>query len=103
MTHRIATTVAARDQGLDAAKHRCRWLSEKEGRFATPGAFRPGPLTFRCSPSRGVIHAAKGSVATGVECALTMQSRSGLSVTAPTGDQSRVSPDQRAGWSSRAR
>jgi len=45
MTHRIAATVAARDQGVDVAKHRCRWLSEKVGRFATPGAFRPGPLT----------------------------------------------------------
>jgi len=31
-----------------------------------------------------------------------MESRSGLSVTAPTGNQFRVSPDQRAGLSSRA-
>jgi hypothetical protein len=34
---------------------------------------------------------------------LVIESRSGLSVTTPMGDQLRVLPDQRAGWSSRQR
>lgn len=49
-----------------------------------------------------LIHAANGCLLMPFECALTTQSRSGLSVTAPTGDQSRVSRDHRAGLSSRA-
>jgi hypothetical protein len=49
-----------------------------------------------------LIHAASGCLSSAVESAATTESRSGLSVTAPRGDQSRVGPDHRAGLRSRA-
>lgn len=50
-----------------------------------------------CQGSCRVIHAASSDISTAGELSLTTQSRSGLSVTGPIGDQSRVEPDQRAG------
>lgn len=50
-----------------------------------------------------VIHAARSGLSTAGELSATMASRSGLRVTGPSGDQSRVEPDQRAGLASRAR
>ena len=50
-----------------------------------------------------LIHAARGCLSVQSECVLVIESRSGLSVTTPMGDQLRVLPDQRAGWSSRQR
>ncbi len=49
-----------------------------------------------------LIHAASGCVSMHSERVLMMESRSGLSVTAPMGDQLRVVRDQRAGLRSRA-
>jgi hypothetical protein len=49
-----------------------------------------------------LIYAASGCVFSAVECAATTESRSGLRVTGPMGDQSRVAPDHRAGLRSRA-
>jgi len=50
-----------------------------------------------------VFHAASSGLSTAGELSATMASRSGLRVTGPSGDQSRVAPDQRAGLASRAR
>lgn len=47
-------------------------------------------------------HAANGSISVERVYVLTMQSRSGFSVTAPIGVQFRVAPDQRRGFRSRA-
>ena len=55
-----------------------------------------------CQASCRLFHAAIGCMSMHSECALMMESRSGLSVTAPMGDQLRVARDQRAGFSSRA-
>ena len=55
-----------------------------------------------CQGSCRLSHAANGCIGLPAECVLMMQSRSGLSVTSPMGDQLRVLPDQRAGFSSRA-
>ena len=41
-------------------------------------------------------HAANGCLSSLFRCSATTASRSGLRLTAPTGDQSRVLPDQRA-------
>lgn len=49
-----------------------------------------------------LIHAAKGCLSALRATVATTESRSGLSVTTPTGVQSRVSPDHRAGLRSRA-
>ena len=49
-----------------------------------------------------LIYAASGCLSSVVKSAATAQSRSGLSMTAPMGDPSRVGPDHRAGWRSRA-
>lgn len=50
-----------------------------------------------------LIHAANGCLCAVAECDVITESRSGLSVTAPMADQSRVRPDHRAGLRSRAR
>jgi len=50
-----------------------------------------------------VIQAAISDISTAGELMVTTASRSGLSVTGPRGDQSRVEPDHRAGLASRAR
>ena len=50
-----------------------------------------------------VFHAASNGLSTAGKLSATMASRSGLRVTGPSGDQSRVAPDQRAGLASRAR
>ena len=55
-----------------------------------------------CQATCRLIHAANRRVSLQPKWALMTQSRSGFSVTAPTGDQLRVSPDQRAGFFSRA-
>jgi len=49
-----------------------------------------------------LIHATNRPMSSALTCSRTTASRSGLSVTAPTGVQSRVPRDQRAGWRSRA-
>ena len=49
-----------------------------------------------------VIYAASGCLSSAFEWPWTTESRSGLRVTAPMGDQSRVAPDQRAGLRWRA-
>ena len=48
--------------------------------------------TGACQDSCRLVHAANGCLSMCSECALMTESRSGLSVTAPTGDQFRVSP-----------
>lgn len=49
-----------------------------------------------------LFHAASGCISSVFDAMATTASRSGLSVTAPTGVQLRVRPDQRAGLRSRA-
>ena len=62
---------------------------------------RPGHRGARQDSCR-LIHAANGCLfASPVAVAMTA-SRSGLRGTAPMGDQSRIRPDHRAGWRSRA-
>ena len=55
-----------------------------------------------CQGSCRLIYAAKGCLRSAFMWSATTESRSGLRVTAPIGDQSRVVPDQRAGLRSRA-
>ena len=55
-----------------------------------------------CQGSCRLIYAASGRISSAFKWAATTESRSGLRVTGPTGDQSRVLPDQRAGFRSRA-
>lgn len=55
-----------------------------------------------CQGTCRLSHAAKGCLSVACEAFVTTDSRSGLSVTAPMGVQSRVQPDQRAGLRSRA-
>ena len=59
-------------------------------------------LTGACQGSCRLIYAAKGCLRSAFMWSATTESRSGLRVTAPIGDQSRVVPDQRAGLRSRA-
>ena len=64
-----------------------------------------GPRWLEVGARQGgcrLCHAANGCLSLLFRCASTTESRSGLRVTAPTGDQSRVLPDQRAGLRSRA-
>jgi len=56
-----------------------------------------------CQGTCRLSHAAKGCLSVACEAIVTTDSRSGLRVTAPTGVQSRVQRDQRAGLRSRAR
>lgn len=55
-----------------------------------------------CQDSCHLSHAAKGCLFVLAVTVATTDSRSGLSVTGPVGDQFRVWRDQRAGWRSRA-
>lgn len=55
-----------------------------------------------CQDSCHLSHAAKGCLFVLPVAVATTDSRSGLSVTGPAGDQFRVWRDQRAGWRSRA-
>lgn len=70
---------------------------------------KEGPLTASviaagaCQGTCRLSHAAKGCLSVACEAIVTTDSRSGLRVTAPTGVQSRVQRDQRAGLRSRAR
>lgn len=59
-------------------------------------------LAGACQGSCRLIYAAKGCLRSAFMWSATTESRSGLRVTAPIGDQSRVVPDQRAGLRSRA-
>jgi predicted transcriptional regulator len=59
--------------------------------------------TGACQGTCRLSHAAKGCLSVACEAIVTTDSRSGLRVTAPTGVQSRVQRDQRAGLRSRAR
>ena len=76
----------------------CSTAAPLKAAGALPWRQRPGARQGSCR----LIHAASGCLSSAVECAATTESRSGLSVTAPRGDQSRVGPDHRAGWRSRA-
>ncbi len=67
---------------------------------ARPGKRRSGIGASQASCRLG--HAANGSISVERVYVLTMQSRSGFSVTAPIGVQFRVAPDQRRGFRSRA-
>ena len=62
-----------------------------------PGGVGAATNTGARQGSCRLIHAANGCLSRPCECVLTMQSRSGLSVTAPMCDQSRVLPAHRAG------
>lgn len=55
-----------------------------------------------CQRSCRLSHAAIGSLSTAFNCSVTTESRSGLSVTGPMGDQLRVLRDHRAGLRWRA-
>ena len=73
------------------------------------GAMLWGRVTYEMMESYGarqdscrLIHAACGCLSVACDAVVTTQSRSGLSVTAPMGDQLRVCRDQRAGLRSRA-
>jgi hypothetical protein len=55
-----------------------------------------------CQGSCRLIHAASGWLSVALDVVVTTESRSGLRVTAPTGDQLRVLPDQRPGLPWRA-
>lgn len=55
-----------------------------------------------CQRSCRLCHAAIGCLSMVFKCSVTTESRSGLSVTGPMGDQLRVWPDHRAGLRSRA-
>ena len=72
----------------------------------TRAVCRVGPRCVLVSGARQggcrLSHAANGCLSSFFRCSATTASRSGLRVTAPTGDQSRVLPDQRAGLRSRA-
>ena len=61
-----------------------------------------GGLTGARQDSCHLSHAAKGCLFVLPIAMATTDSRSGLSVTGPAGDQFRVWRDQRAGWRSRA-
>lgn len=94
--------------------------SAHRGRAKAPKAGRPPTTHIACAPREvwcwdmtylpagacqgtcRLSHAAKGCLSVACEAFVTTDSRSGLSVTAPMGVQSRVQPDQRAGLRSRA-
>ena len=85
--------------------HRLRslvWKQWKRGRRRFAELVRRGVGRGARQGSCRLIHAASGCMSMHCECVLMMESRSGLSVTAPMGDQLRVVPDQRAGLRSRA-
>ena len=69
------------------------------------GLLKAGELVAfgACQGTCRLSHAAKGCLSVACEAIVTTDSRSGLRVTAPTGVQSRVQRDQRAGLRSRAR
>lgn len=80
--------------------HFARHFTSGRGRPALPPRLVAGGAR---QGSCRLIHAASSDISTAGELAVTTASRSGLRVTAPSGDQSRVEPDQRAGLASRAR
>ena len=72
-----------------------RWLAEA---LEAASGGEPQRRDGACQGSCRVSHAATWLIsAVAVSVVAVTQSRSGLSVTAPTGDQSRVLPDQRLG------
>jgi thiol-disulfide isomerase/thioredoxin len=73
-------------------------LPLREVLLDSTAALGPGARQGSCR----LIHAASGCLSCASDWAATTESRSGLSVTAPTGDQLRVAPDQRSGLRSRA-
>lgn len=94
-----------------AVKHqRFVWMGGAESvsfECNTPGSARPrgcalGGAPGACQDSCHLSHAAKGCLFVLAVTVATTDSRSGLSVTGPVGDQFRVWRDQRAGWRSRA-
>ena len=83
--------------GIDPSEHRKAHKAAREE--AQGNSFEAiGARQASCHPS----HAAKGCLFVLPIAMATTDSRSGLSVTGPAGDQFRVWRDQRAGWRSRA-
>ena len=76
-------------------------LSVREGQVVKSAVEQARMASGASQDSCRLIHAANRVLFSAWRSRMTA-SRSGLSVTGPTGDQSRVFPDQRAGLSSRA-
>ena len=97
-----------RNEGLARVFHDLG-LMEREGsgfdlvydRLLSQG--RPAPVPEEGAGARQgncrLSHAATGCIASRLVCGFMTESRSGFKVTAPMGDQLRVVPDQRAGFS----
>ena len=83
---------------LVASNKLCHRVPAATARTTKRGPEGPGACQGGCRRT----HAASGCLFNASAQAATTDSRSGLSVTGPTGEQSRVEPDQRAGFSSRA-
>ena len=117
LDERIRTQFGALHQAAHAGEL-AAWRDQPDGRLAeiivldqfSRNIHRGTPLAFACDPmalalagacqgSCRVSHAATLSIsASAASTAAATPSRSGLSVTAPIGDQSRVLPDQRFGF-----
>lgn len=89
--------VTVSDQAI--AKHVKKAAAREQGPTKDPvNSIGGGASQGSCR----LIHAINCFVSSALSCLRMTASRSGLRVTAPIGDQSRVRPDQRAGFRSRA-